>query len=113
MAFRIVFVEGPDKGASHPLRELMGTVVGRSPTSHVHVRDRNVSRAHCQLRLLEDECTIEDLGSTNGTFVNGLRITESALKPDDLVALGETKFRLLNEEDEDADDSTVVMADGT
>lgn len=110
MPWRIIFVDGPEKGASYPVSEDEGTVVGRSPTVRVIVRDNNVSRAHCQIRLSPEGCIIDDLGSTNGTHVNEERVTEALLKNGDLVRIGASKFRLINEE-QFGQDSTALLGE--
>jgi len=63
-------VGGPDAGGVHRLSP--GEVVlGRDPTAGVRLDDPEVSREHCRLRLTHDGATVTDLGSTNGTTVDG------------------------------------------
>jgi diguanylate cyclase (GGDEF)-like protein len=50
------------------------TTIGRSSTAQVHVEDQNASRLHCALTRQGDRITVRDLGSTNGTFINGDRL---------------------------------------
>jgi pSer/pThr/pTyr-binding forkhead associated (FHA) protein len=47
-----------------------------------------VSRLHCQLSAWNDAIEVKDLGSTNGTFVNGERITSTTLHPGDVLKVG-------------------------
>ena len=74
------------------------TVLGRGERSDVRLDDDGVSRRHAELIRLDDGAVqIRDLGSTNGTFVNGERVSERVLEDDDRVALGTTtllKFEL-------------------
>ena len=58
---------------------------GRQPTA-------DVSRQHCEIKVLGEDITVRDLGSANGTYVNGTRIAETTLKPGDEVAVGPVKF---------------------
>lgn len=55
--------------------------------------DSTTSRRHATLAVLGDEVSIKDEGSSNGTFVNGAKITEQKLTPGDEVQIGGTKFR--------------------
>jgi ABC transport system ATP-binding/permease protein len=71
-----------------------GTTIGREGCEIV-LPDPEVSRRHAALRQAEAGIAIEDLGSLNGTFVNGERIDEPvALKPGDVVQLGNTVWRI-------------------
>src|SRR5947209_7635104 len=69
-------------------------VVGRLDTCDLPINDRSVSREHARLSRLRDTYILEDLGSTNGTLVNGRRINESViLRPGDVVTFGSIEFR--------------------
>ncbi len=66
------------------------TVLGRGQEADVQVADTGVSRRHCELRLDADGARLVDLGSTNGTRVNGRRVSETRLRDGDRVELGAT-----------------------
>lgn len=69
-------------------------VVGRSPGSDIVIATEYVSGRHARFRLLGDSLAIEDLGSTNGTFVNGVRIEmPMTLNDDDLISFGDVILR--------------------
>src|ERR1700761_1096735 len=51
------------------------TSIGRTPPADIVLADSEVSRLHCRLSLDNDVLTVSDLGSTNGTFVDGVRVT--------------------------------------
>jgi two-component system, cell cycle response regulator len=70
------------------------TVVGRGPRCGVRLNDEGVSREHCQLvrepKSDGDKIVLEDLGSTNGTFCNGIRIDRRELSDGDKIMVGST-----------------------
>ena len=62
--------------------------IGRSPGAEFIVDAALVSRLHCQLTATADALHVKDLGSTNGTFVNGRRIQAAQLNDGDRLAVG-------------------------
>jgi ABC-type multidrug transport system ATPase subunit/pSer/pThr/pTyr-binding forkhead associated (FHA) protein len=62
--------------------------VGRDPHSDVHLPDLLVSRNHAELRIAHNEAEIVDLGSANGTFVNGQRVTRAPVYEGDVITIG-------------------------
>ena len=67
--------------------------IGRSPDSRILLDDVTVSRRHAELQVDARRCTISDLGSLNGTYVNGERVDEAVLAHGDDVMIG--RFRLV------------------
>ena len=67
-------------------------VIGRSSDCEIRVDDANVSRRHAEVRRIGDGYSLVDLGSTNGTEVNGQRIQETALMSGDVIAVGTTRI---------------------
>jgi FhaA, N-terminal domain/FHA domain len=67
-------------------------VIGRSSDCDVRVDDANVSRRHAEVRRIGDGYSLVDLGSTNGTEVNGQRIQETALMNGDVISVGTTRI---------------------
>jgi hypothetical protein len=67
-------------------------VLGRSKEADVRVPDGNVSRRHAELRLEDDGYWIVDLGSMNGTIVNGKRVDRARLEEGDRITLGSTEI---------------------
>jgi serine phosphatase RsbU (regulator of sigma subunit) len=97
MAFALV---GKIKGRSarYYLRE-GEQVVGRAPTSHVRLPDSLVSRTHAKLVLENGEVTLTDLGSSNGTSVNGASLTKArVLALGDVIAFADVKLKLVETE---------------
>ena len=66
--------------------------MGRSASSDLVLDSDNVSRAHCRLTRLDEEFTIEDLGSRNGIFLNGLSVHSAVLRDGDEVHVGDFVF---------------------
>lgn len=71
--------------------------IGRSPQSSIHVDNPAVSHNHARIVYQDDGYYIEDLGSTNGTFLNGNRITRARLRPGDMIMVGKHTIRFLVE----------------
>ncbi len=80
-------------GERYPLMGAI-TILGRDDTADIILDDPGISRRHSELRVTTDGphfvTTIRDLGSTNGTFVNGERITSEHLQDGDRVTVGRT-----------------------
>jgi hypothetical protein len=71
------------------------TTIGRSPECDCIVGDPTVSRRHAQLHRQDERWIIRDLGSRNGTWVNGMRVTEETeVRPGDRISFGTTAFHL-------------------
>lgn len=70
-------------------------VVGRAATSDAPVFDPTVSRKHAELSVEDSGVTVRDLGSSNGTFVNGTRIVESVAQAGDVVTFGKVAFKVI------------------
>lgn len=87
--FQFVMRSGPTPGATFSL-EGDQLIIGRDSSSGVAINDAEVSRKHARLTFQGGKYVIEDLGSTNGTFVNGQRVVGGVvLKSGDVVSLGE------------------------
>ena len=65
-------------------------IVGRLPESEISVRDSFISRVHCGFTFANDQFSLKDLGSTNGTYRNGARVFECALSSGDKIQVGNT-----------------------
>src|SRR5437868_11382882 len=82
-------------GAERRLR-IDGNLVslGAHPQNDVHLEDRFVSQYHCRLHGRDGRLWIQDLGSTNGTVVDGARVSEAEIGPGSLVRVGEQVLRI-------------------
>lgn len=67
-------------------------IVGRGDQADFKIADAEMSRAHFKVSDQAGTFAIEDLGSQNGTFVNGNRITKATLQPNDQIRAGETNL---------------------
>jgi len=91
MPFKLVSFTGDqdfELTADHPY------VVGRAVTSDIPIFDPTISRRHAELRVTQAGVTVKDLGSSNGTFINGARITEGQLAANDSVTFGKVVFQV-------------------
>jgi len=86
-------IKGPDSGLvfSLPEKEI---IIGRRPTCHVVLTDANVSRQHAVIERQGDVYWLNDLGSTNGTFVNGERVTRQPLRSGDRIRVGDSELEV-------------------
>ncbi|MEE9179180.1 MAG: FHA domain-containing protein [Acidimicrobiia bacterium] len=89
--FALVVERGPRTGMTYMLRN-GNTTVGRHPESDIFLNDVTVSRHHCRLLVTSEEISIEDSGSTNGTYVNDERVDQAQLSAGDEVMVGRFHF---------------------
>jgi pSer/pThr/pTyr-binding forkhead associated (FHA) protein len=84
----------PGVEPSFTFRIMPGSIktIGRSPGAEFIVDAGMVSRLHCQVTAGATELTVVDLDSTNGTFVNGQRITRASLKEGDKLGIGRVEL---------------------
>ncbi len=98
MNVKLLVVHGRPKGKSlqFPHGEF---IIGRGQECHVRPNSEWVSRQHCLLRVTDDTVHLRDLGSTNGTLVNGRRVVaDQLLRHGDQVQVGPLVFELQLEE---------------
>jgi pSer/pThr/pTyr-binding forkhead associated (FHA) protein len=92
---RFVVLDGPGLKKGRTLEISAATVLGRDGGSDLALEDDEfASGRHARIDPRADGVWIEDLGSTNGTFVNGERITAERLSPGDVLRIGQTELRL-------------------
>jgi transcriptional regulator with GAF, ATPase, and Fis domain len=107
---RLLALAGPLKDSTIPLPAGEVTL-GREPANAIAVIDPSVSRRHCRVRREEGGFQIQDLESRNGTLVNGVAVKEQRLKHGDEIAIGDSVFMFLVEEQERAPFSRVEFDD--
>jgi predicted component of type VI protein secretion system len=87
--FQLIMRSGPTPGAAFALEGDQLTI-GRDSTNEITINDAEVSRRHARLTFQGGKFVLEDLGSTNGTFVNGQRLAgPRVLKAGEVVSFGE------------------------
>jgi hypothetical protein len=84
---KLISVDGPLRGKAFEVTELAS--IGRAESCAVRLQGRHVSRIHARLERKDGATLLRDNDSRNGVFVNGASVKESALKPDDVVEIGE------------------------
>jgi DNA-binding NtrC family response regulator len=88
----LVVVDGPDRGKKLTVAEATA-VVGTAPSAQLRLSDPTVSRLHCEVQLRSEGVRLVDTGSTNGTFVDGLRVKDVYLRSGSTVRLGASALR--------------------
>ena len=88
---RLVMRSGPNPGKAFDLNADVISI-GRESTNDIVIQDSEISRNHARIIRRGGGFLLEDLGSTNGTMVNGYPVTRTMLRPTDVVAIGESRL---------------------
>jgi hypothetical protein len=94
---KLVVLSAGQSGRTHELNAEK-TTVGRLEDNTFQIAEQSVSSHHCEILLRGSDVVVKDLNSTNGTFINGEQISEKALKPGQILRLGQIELRLENGE---------------
>lgn len=95
LRFGLRFISGKYQGGEFPLGEGQEIVIGRSSELDMVLVEEMVSRKHARIALSEGVINIEDLGSTNGTFVNGEKVERGTLHEGDRVLIGTNILKVI------------------
>ena len=90
--------------------------IGRKPENDIQIDKLAVSGKHSMIITILDDSFLEDLGSTNGTYVNGKLVKKHALKDGDVIAIGKHELKYINENASDDDDEfekTMIIKPGS
>lgn len=90
--------------------------IGRKPDNDIQIDNLAVSGKHALVISILDDSFLEDLGSTNGTYVNGKLIKKHALKDGDVIAIGKHELKYVNEHataDDDEFEKTMIIKPGS
>jgi len=93
--FALRFISGKYQGGEFPLRMNREIIIGRSSDLDMVLVEDMVSRRHAKISSNEQEVYIQDMGSTNGTFVNGEKVRVSEIKDGDRILIGTSIIKLV------------------
>ena len=91
----LIYPPGPEMGKRWPLGAAE-VVVGRGSDSDIQIDRDSVSRKHARFFLVDGKWHVEDLGSTNGSYINDLPVQRSPLRDSDFVKIGSAIFKFLS-----------------
>lgn len=92
----VTVIFGGHEQKSYPI-DKSRIVVGREPKCDIHIDNLGISREHCAFSQRGDAYLVQDLNSSNGTYVNGRKITEHFLNNDDEIVIGKYMLKFKNE----------------
>ncbi len=108
---RLAAISGPLRDSVFPFKDGSLTI-GREVSNQLILDDSLVSPQHCKLtREPDGACVVHDLGSTSGTFVNGLPVTERIVVAGDQVVVGASVFVFHDEEAKENESGTIVLSE--
>jgi len=90
---KLVLLSAGMTGRTHELKADK-TTIGRVEDNSFQIAEASVSSHHCEVVLRGNDVVVRDLDSTNGTFINGEKITERVIKPNQILRLGQIEMRL-------------------
>src|SRR5258707_15469844 len=93
---KLVVLSAGMTGRTHELK-VDKTTIGRVEDNTFQIAEPSVSSHHCEVLLRGPEVVVRDLNSTNGTYINGEKVTETVLKPGQILRLGQIEMRLESE----------------
>ncbi|MFZ5445299.1 MAG: FHA domain-containing protein [Myxococcota bacterium] len=93
---KLEIIGGPDSGKKKKFKGVR-MVIGRTPGVDLQLSDQSVSRRHVELIYADEGVMLKDLGSGNGTRVNGTKVAEKKLEHGDEISIGKTKIRFVDE----------------
>jgi pSer/pThr/pTyr-binding forkhead associated (FHA) protein len=94
--FGLRFISGKYQGGEYPLADGQEILIGRSSELDMVLVEEMVSRKHARIALADGVISIADLGSTNGTFVNGEKVDRGTLKEGDRVLIGTNILKVIS-----------------
>src|SRR5262249_6436386 len=103
-------ISGPLEGTIFPITAADITI-GREPSNAICIADKLLSRRHCRITREGDIFSIYDLGSSNGTFVNGVPVKEHIMAHHDLIKTGDSILLFICHEEEEMSPGRVRFAD--
>lgn len=108
--YQLVVRSGPTPGKIFPIMKTE-VIIGRDPSAEILINDAEVSRHHAVIKLQAEGYVVEDLGSTNGTIVNGERLAgPHLLRAGEIISLGEHLSLVFEPQPILDPDATIVAA---
>ena len=114
MAKLVLSMNGVMQGEYELSKERL--TIGRKPDNDIQIDNLAVSGKHAMIITILDDSFLEDLGSTNGTYVNGKLVKKHALKDGDVIAIGKHELKYVNEHataDDDEFEKTMIIKPGS
>ena len=112
---KLVLLSAGMTGRTHDLK-VDKTTIGRVEDNTFQIAEPSVSSHHCEILMRGTDVVVKDLNSTNGSYINGEKVTESVLKPGQILRLGQIEMRLETDTPAAASkkpvDQTMVMQRG-
>ena len=93
MMAKLVVLSAGLTGRAHELKTEK-TTVGRVEDNSFQIAEPSVSSHHCEVLVRGNDVLVRDLNSTNGTFINGEKVSEGPIKPGQILRLGQIEMRL-------------------
>lgn len=90
---RLIYKNGPHPGVAIELRPGLNRI-GRNPANDIQIPDPSVSSAHCEMHVSDLGIAFRDLGSTNGSFIDGRQVTKDILTAGKTLRLGSVEFQV-------------------
>lgn len=106
MGYVIIIEGGKKDGDSLKIPDNNPVLVGRGSQNDICIRDSKLSRHHCQFMISNGKCLVMDLGSTNGTFVDGEKVDSKEVDTGSMVTIGRTQLRVNYIDDTQAETDT-------
>jgi len=112
MAAKLIVTKNNQEITQMPLERTVVTI-GRKHVNDLHLDDLSVSGSHAKILTVGNDSFIEDLNSTNGTYVNGARVQKKPLRDQDSIKIGDYELRYLNSVasvDDDMEKTVILQA---
>lgn len=88
----LAIVEGPSPKIKYDLGKKKITKIGKKNDNDIVINDKTVSRNHLEIEATADSYLLRDFNSTNGTYINGMKVKEAFLSPGDIITVGNSKI---------------------
>ncbi|HEY6403433.1 MAG TPA: sigma 54-interacting transcriptional regulator [Blastocatellia bacterium] len=107
---KLISISGPEEGKVFPINDADVTI-GRGPANSVCIADPLLSRQHCRISREGPAFNLQDLGSFNGTFVNGAPSKQQAIAHGDLIKTGASILLFVCQDESDSESSQLRLAE--